>query len=124
MLSLLLLLGESQCGAFLAPPACNVHPTMAAARSVGMVWPTTATPGLELWGLSPECNATNIALTALGKSPATPTRLEEGSQRALLAENARSTELPNGFRLPNSSTLSHQPPTERARTSLNQLDWR
>ena len=49
-------------------------------------------------------------------SPTPPAHLDEGSSRAkhaLLAENARSTELPTEFRLPNSSTLSHQPPQER-----------
>ena len=51
-------------------------------------------------------------------SPTPPTRSDEGSSRvmhALLAKNARSTELSTDFRLPYSTAPSHQPPLGRAR---------
>ena len=61
----------------------------------------------------------------LSASPTPSTRSDEGSSRAkhaLLAEDARSTEVPTDLRLPYSSTPSHQPPPERAHNYQNRLD--
>ena len=50
-LSLLLLLAASQSGAFLALPASSVYHTMAAARGIDVILPTTATPAVTLAAL-------------------------------------------------------------------------
>ena len=63
---------------------------------------------LQLWRLSAECNATNVALAAIG--------YVQRAKHALLAENARSTEVSTDFRLLGTAVLPHnnQPPPEKA----------
>ena len=51
MLSLLLLLAESQRGAFLVPLASSVYHTTAAARGLDPMLPTTAAPAVALAAL-------------------------------------------------------------------------
>ena len=98
-LSLLLLLAASQRGAVLALLASSMYHTTAVARVIDALLPTTAYACCSFGGF-------RLSITP-------PTRIDEGSSRvkhALLARNARSTELPIEFRAPYSSAPSHQPP--------------
>ena len=89
---------------------------MAAERGIDAILPTTATPAVALAALG-WVQRHERSFGGVRPNPTTPTRLDEGSSRAknaLLAENARSTELPNDFWVPYSNTPWHQPPPEKA----------
>ena len=71
---------------------------MAATRVVNGILRTTATLDVALAALGRVRRDEQRSFSGVGLSPAPPTRLDEGSSRvkhALLAENARSTELPS-----------------------------
>ena len=75
---------------------------MAAARGIVVVLPTTVTPSGALAALG-QVQRHERSFGGFRLNPTPPTRLDEGSSRAehaLLAENARSTELPADFRRP------------------------
>ena len=83
-----------------APQQCVSH-TTAAARVFDAVLPKTAMPAVALAALGcVQRHERSFGAFRLSSTP--PTRLEEGSSRAkhaLLAKNARSTELPSDFRM-------------------------
>ena len=98
---------------------------MATARRIDYIFQTTASLVVTFAALSwvqrnEQRGLCGVAcFGGLGTSPMPATCLDEGFSRvkhALLAENARSTELPTDFRLPhnNSSTPAHPPPPKRA----------
>ena len=115
-LSLLLLLAASQRGALLAPLARSMYHMTAVARVIDAILPITATPAVALAALG-WVQRHERSFGGFRLSPTPPTRSDEGSSRvkhALLARNARSTELPTEFRAPYSSTPSHLPSLGKA----------
>ena len=129
MLSLLLLLAASQRGAFLVPPANSAYHTMADGSSARYRrrFPNNSYACCSFRGsrLSASSRTTWLwRLWANFNATSPPRRGLVAREHALLAEKARRTELPTDFRLPRSSTPSHQLPSERAQKPLNRLHWR
>ena len=96
--SLLLLLAESQRGAFLVPLVSSVYHTTAAARGLDpMLCCQQWLRLLWLWWLSAECNSTNVALAAFGSAQSHQLAGTKVRRAVPRGESARSTELPTDF---------------------------
>ena len=79
------------------------------------------------FGGSRLCATPRALLKRLSAKPRATNSLGRGlveREHALLAENALSTELPTGYRLPYSSTPSHQPPAEHKSYNIDSTDYK
>ena len=112
-LSLLLLLAESQRGAFLVPLANSVYHTTAAARGIDPMLPTTAAPAIALAALA-LVQPHERSFGGFRSSSKPPTRWDEGSSSRCPRRKRENHRAANRFRLLYSSTPAHQPPLGKA----------